>query len=232
MKRREFIALVGGAGAAWPFAARAQQQAVSVIGFLRNSLPGGSGHLLSALPEGLTEGGYIEGRNAVIEYRWSEDRDQLTGLAADLVRRHCTVIIAGGNAAAAAAKAATATIPNAVIPSRDFQLDSDVAAVFIEGEDVDEPPADRELNAGYPFFIVESQARFDQAEVPDEVVPQISLEGELPRGLPTAFIFRLDFPRDVLRLACRLLLNVFLVEGQGIGFWPPQPETVGTELLK
>ena len=68
--------------------------------------------------------------------------------------------------------------------SRDFQLDNDVAVVSIEG-DVDEPPADRELNAGYPFFVVESQARFDQAEVPDEVVPQISLEGELPRGLPS-----------------------------------------------
>ena len=108
--RREFITLLGGA-AGWPIGARAQQRAVPVIGFLRNSLPGGSGHLLSALREGLNEGGYIEGRNAVIEYRWSEDRDQLTALATDLVRRHCAVIIAGGNAAAAAAKAVTATIP-------------------------------------------------------------------------------------------------------------------------
>jgi putative ABC transport system substrate-binding protein len=110
MRRRDFVALLGGAAAAWPMAARTQQ-AMPVIGFLRNSLPVGSGHLLSALRQGLNDGGYIEDQNALIEYRWSEDRDQLTALAADLVRRQCTVIIAGGNAAAAAAKTATATIP-------------------------------------------------------------------------------------------------------------------------
>src|SRR5262245_7749931 len=105
IRRREFITLLGGA-VAWPVAARAQQAGMPMIGFLRNALPGGSGHLLSALREGLNEGGYIEGRNVLIDYRWSEDRDQLPALAADLVGRHCTVIIAGGNA-----KAVTATTP-------------------------------------------------------------------------------------------------------------------------
>jgi putative ABC transport system substrate-binding protein len=83
-----------------------------VIGFLRNSSPNGSANLLSALRRGLNEGGYIEGRNLLIEYRWSENRfDRLPELAVDVVRRQCALIVAAGNAAALAAKAATPTIP-------------------------------------------------------------------------------------------------------------------------
>jgi putative ABC transport system substrate-binding protein len=112
MKRREFIALIGGTAAAWPLAARAQQPGMPVIGFLRNTSPAGSAPVVATLRKGLNESGYIEGKNVRIEYRWSEgDDDRLPELAADLVQHHCSVIIGGGSAAALAAKKATTTIP-------------------------------------------------------------------------------------------------------------------------
>jgi putative ABC transport system substrate-binding protein len=112
MRRREFISLFSSTVIAWPLTARAQQAAMPVIGFLNSGSSKGFQSLVAAFRQGLSESGYVESQNLAIEYRWADgDYEKLPRLAADLVGRHVSAILAGGPPAVVAAKSATTTIP-------------------------------------------------------------------------------------------------------------------------
>ena len=135
MKRRDFITLLGIAAAARPLAARAQQ-AMPVIGFIRNTTRDDSADLLKAMHEGLRQTGYVQGRNLAVEYRFADNQlDRLPTMAADLVRRQVAVIVTGGDASSFAAKAATTTIPVIFSTGFDGGLNRSTQHSILKGKD-------------------------------------------------------------------------------------------------
>jgi putative tryptophan/tyrosine transport system substrate-binding protein len=195
MQRREFITLLGGAAAAWPLVARAQQTTAPVIGYLSGWAAEASQKLTQAFRQGLNEAGFVEGRNVTIEYRFAEggQSDQLSMMAADLIGRSVTVLFASPIAAALAAKAVTATTPIV------FAIGSDPIEMGLV-ESMGRPGRNA---TGATFLSVELGAK--RLELLHELVPKIASVGLLVNpNNPTSTMQTKDMQVATTALGLRL----------------------------
>jgi putative ABC transport system substrate-binding protein len=200
IRRREFITLLGGAGVAWPLAARAQQRAMPVIGFLSSASPGPYQPFLSAFHAGLKESGYIEGHNVTIEYRWAQgEYARLPKMADDLIRLRVSVIAAAGTPAALAGQAATTSIPIA------FVVVDDPAKLGLVNS-LSRPGGNA---TGVNFFVAELGSK--QLGLLHEVIPAAVRVGLLVN--PTAPTTEL-VTRDVMAAAAAMRLQIEVVEAK------------------
>jgi putative tryptophan/tyrosine transport system substrate-binding protein len=195
MKRREFITLIGGTAAAWPLAARAQQQTMPVIGYLNLGSPESDAFRLTGLRRSLNQSGYVEGRNVVIEYRWAGNQaDRLPDLAADLVQLRVAVIVSPGSLSALAAKGATTSIPIVFVVGNDPVQLGLVASLNRPGGNL----------TGINAFAVELGAK--GLALLHELMPSTATIGFLEN--PNNPIFAAYYERDVLTAATVLGLKI------------------------
>jgi ABC-type uncharacterized transport system substrate-binding protein len=195
MRRREFIAGLGSA-AAWPFASRAQQAAVPVIGFLSSQSADDDANRTVSFLRGLKETGYVEGQNVAVEYRYAENQyDRLPALAADLVRRRVAVILAAGPEAALAAKAATTTIPIVFSTGRDPVALGLVASLS-------RPGGNRGSSLGYTYHQLGIYTgRILKGEKPADLPVEQPTKFDLVINLKTAKALGLTIPETLLATA-------------------------------
>jgi putative ABC transport system substrate-binding protein len=201
IKRREFITLLGGAAVAWPRAARAQQAAMPVVGFLNTQSAGPFSHMLAGFRQGLSEAGFLEGQNIQIEYRWAEGHyEQLPALANDLVHRGLAVLVAtGGEPAAFAAKAATQAIPIVFLIGGDPVKERLVTSMNRPGGNI----------TGLTLLTTEIEGK--RLGLLRELIPKASL---------IAVLINPDFPpaekqrRDVLEAASHVALRTTVVSAR------------------